>query len=81
MVIKDSNLLDDYVYKNLNRYGNTVIHIDELKQHGKSKILEDLKLHGFNCNIRTLGYDRVTGVYPDLKYNEKTVIIEVIKDE
>lgn len=79
MVIKDSNLLDDYVYKNLNRYGNTVIHIDELKQHGESKILEDLKLHGFNCKIRELGYDRVTGVYPDLKFNERTVIIEVIK--
>ena len=71
--------LDNYVYKNLKKYGNTIIHIDELKQYGESKILEHLKQHGFNCNIRTLGYDRVTGVYPDLKFNEKTVIIYVIK--
>lgn len=71
--------LDDYVYKNLKKYGNTIISSDDLKIHGKSNIIEHLKEHGFNCNIRTLGYDRVTGAYPDLKFNERTVIIEVIK--
>lgn len=35
--------LDNYVYKNLKKYGNTIIHIDELKQYGESKILEHLK--------------------------------------
>lgn len=72
-------MLDSYVYRNLLKYGNTIISSEDLKKYGESKILDDLKEHGFNCNIRTLGYDRVTGVYPDLKYNERTVIIEVIK--
>lgn len=70
--------LDNYVYDNLKKYGNTIISSYDLKRHGKSKIKEDLKRHGFNCNIRTLGYDRVTGIYP-VKFNERTVIIEVIK--
>ena len=74
-------MFDEYVYKNLKKYGNTVISHDELVRYGESKIKKDLLNHGYNCTIRTLGYDRVTGVYPDLKFNERTVIIEVIKDE
>lgn len=72
-------MFDDYVYKNLKKYGNTVISHDELVRYGESKIKKDLLEHGYSCTIRTLGYDRVTKVYPELNFNERTVIIEVIK--
>jgi len=73
-------MLDSYVYRNLLKYGNCIIGYNDLKRHGKSKILNDLKEHNFNCTIRIIGDDRRSIVYPNLDFNEQTVIIEVIKD-
>lgn len=74
-------MLDSYVYRNLGKYGNCIIGYNDLKRHGKSKILNDLKEHNFNCTIRIIGNDIVRTIYPDWAINDITVIIEVIKDE
>lgn len=73
-------MLDSYVYRNLLKYGNVIISINDAKRYGKKKILNDLLQHGFNCTIRIIGDDRRSIVYPNLDFNEQTVIIEVIKD-
>lgn len=46
------NLLDDYVYRNLRVYGNAYINETTFEKHGESKILADLKEHGFDCELR-----------------------------
>lgn len=73
-------MLDSYVYRNLLRYGNVIISINDVKRYGKKKILNDLLQHGFNCKMRIIGEDKRSIVYPNLNYSEQTVIIEVIKD-
>lgn len=46
--------LHNYVYKNLEEFGNTVIGIDTLKELGKDIIIKDIKDNGFiNISIET----------------------------
>lgn len=73
-------MLDSYVYRNLLKYGNVIISINDVKRYGEKKILNDLLQHGFNCKMRIIGEDKHSIVYPNLNYSEQTVIIEVIKD-
>ena len=47
-------MLENYIYRNLDRYGNCLISNSLYKRLGKTKILEDLKQHGFNCDIRVI---------------------------
>lgn len=72
-------MLDGYVYRTLEKFGNCVIGIQDIKRYGKRKIKKDLMDHGYNCSIKIIGQDRITSVYPHLRYNECTVILEVIK--
>ncbi len=73
-------MLDKYVYKNLNKYGNCVITMDDIKKYGKKKIINDLLKHGFKCSIRIEGKDRDIDDKYIGKYNEANVIVEVIND-
>ena len=75
-------MLDQYVYNNLRKYGNTIIGESAYKRFGKNKILKDLEKHGFNCNIRIVG-ERYAQC-PSSNYDvnnliDRTIIIEVIK--
>lgn len=73
-------MLDKYVYRNLERYGNCVIGLQDLKKYGKKKILNDLLQHGFNCSIRVLGKEKEVSTYVHFgKFDEANVIVEVIK--
>lgn len=47
-------MLENYIYRNLDRYGNCLISNSLYKRLGKTKILKDLKQHGFNCDIRVI---------------------------
>ena len=44
-------MLESYIYKNLQRYGNCLISENLMKRIGKNKILKDLKDHGLDCTI------------------------------
>lgn len=72
-------MLDEYVYKTLKKHGNCVISMNDLKRYGKNKIINDLLNHGFNCSIRILGEDRVIDDKYIGKYNDASVIVEVIE--
>lgn len=45
------NLLNDYVYRNLRVYHNTLISEKTYKKLGKQNILDDLNNHNLNCEI------------------------------
>lgn len=66
--------MDEYVYKNLDRYGNCYINYKTFKRKGKKDILKDLEEHGFICEIR-LEKDSVTCIGEIIN----DVIIEVIR--
>ena len=65
--------MDEYVYRNLDKYGNCYIDYKTFKRKGKKGILKDLEEHGFKCSIRI-----ETDHYSDTP-GEKDVIIDVIK--
>lgn len=67
-------MLEPYIYRNLDRYGNCLISNSLYKRLGKTKILEDLKQHGFNCDIKVvkiLEKNKIKFV------SEESVIVEV----
>ena len=69
-------MLDNYIFRNLEKYGNALISESLYKKLGKSKILKILKEKGFNCNIRVVK----TPIFHENKsYNDITYILEVIK--
>ena len=47
-------MLENYIYRNLDRYGNCLISNNLIRKYGKNKILKDLQQHGFNCDIRVI---------------------------
>ena len=47
-------MLENYVYRNLEKYGNCLISNHLIRKYGKNKILKDLQQHGFNCDIRVI---------------------------
>lgn len=49
---RDMNvILPQYVYHCLNTFGNTVISTARYSKFGKEKILNELKKHGYICDI------------------------------
>lgn len=67
-------MLEPYIYRNLDRYGNCLISNSLYKRLGKTKILEDLKQHGFNCEIKVVKIFEKNKV----KFvSEESVIVEV----
>ena len=60
-------LFDDYVYENLEKYGNTVINDNFYKKIGKKIVLSDLKNNGFDCEIK---------IYPHLIKDHCGLIIQ-----
>lgn len=63
--------MEDYIYKHLKRFGNTIITEKLYNSLGEKKILEDLKTHGFNCEI--IIYENID--------SDKDIIVEVIEEE
>lgn len=69
-------ILDDYVYKTLERYDNCMITLNDFKKYGKNKILNDLKNNGYNCTLE------VRKIIEKRKYKidiDTIVILEKIK--
>lgn len=68
-------MLDNYIYKNIEKFGNCIISESDYKRR-KNKILNELMKKGFNCNIRVVK----TPVFHEKKgYIDITYILEVIK--
>ena len=69
--------MEDWVYRNLEKYGNCFIDQNTYKRLGKTYILMDLMQHGFKCDII-----KTTSFKQDIKENmqpENDYIINVVK--
>lgn len=69
--------MEDWVYRNLEKYGNCFIDQNTYKRLGKTYILMDLMQHGFKCDIM-----KTTSFKQDIKENmltENDYIINVVK--
>lgn len=69
--------MEDWVYRNLDKYGNCFIDQNTYKRLGKHYILMDLMRHGFKCDIVN-----TTSLKQDIKENayvENDYIINVIE--
>ncbi len=44
--------MENYIYRNLKVYGNTYLDNKLYKKMGQKRILDDLKKHGFECEIK-----------------------------
>lgn len=70
-----------YVYRNLSKYGNCYISENTYKKLGGKKILHDLKMHGYNCNIKIIPSSSMKCERFELvKDDENDIIIEVEKE-
>lgn len=66
---------DNYIYKNIEKFGNCIISESDYKRR-KNKILNELMKKGFNCKIRVVK----TPIFHEKKsYIDITYILEVIK--
>lgn len=73
-------MLDKYVYKNLERFGNTVIGEEDYKKYGEEKILSNLKRHGLNCKFKIVEY-HIKEAWNQIDVKtvlDKTYIVEVV---
>lgn len=71
--------MEEYIYRHIKKYGNTIISENLYNNLGEKKILEDLKLHGFHCEIiiyNNLDIDSVG----KKKYKHRDIIIQVVED-
>ena len=69
-------MLESYIYRNLDRFGNCLISNSLYKRLGKEKILNDLKEHGFNCTLEK----RKSIAQGKLKtYEDDVIIVEIIR--
>lgn len=69
--------MEEYIYRNLDKYGNCYIDFKTYKKVGKKNMLNDLKKHGFECIIR-----KEKDHYADssgIAFTEEDLIIEVVK--
>lgn len=71
-------MLQAYVYRNLNLYGNTVLSRRTYDFLGETSILRELKRRGFECIIEFIPYpnDALT-CYFDKTHPSPTIIIRV----
>lgn len=69
--------MEDYIYKNIEKYGNCYINCKTYKKIGKRNLLNDLKEHGYVCTIRKEKdhYADASGV----AFTEEDIIVEVIR--
>ena len=68
-------MLDNYIYKNIEKFGNCVISESDYKRK-KTKILNELLKKGFNCKIRVV---KIPMFYEKKGYIDISYILEVIK--
>ena len=75
-------MLDEYVYRNLRKYGNCVISERDYRRYTKTKILADLLEHGLKCDVRIIkGKEgKINDPLRMRAYIEKTIILEVKND-
>ena len=72
--------MEDYIYRHLKRYGNTIISEDLYNSLGEKNILDDLKSHGYNCEI--VVYDNTDRDCVGNTINRDIdIIVQVIKEE
>lgn len=74
-----NKMLEDYVYKNLEMFGNTVISENAYNRLGEVKILKHLKKKGFKCRIKIYNHKIPNTVMPNVFIDEKDIIIEVLE--
>lgn len=72
-----NELLPAWVYRNLERYGNCSIGNRIYTELGHDAILEDLKKHGFICQIRIASKKEPTEHFLHCR-EEQYTIIEVL---
>lgn len=74
--------MDDWVYRNLRKFGNCAIAHSYYKKLGEENIINDLKDHGLSCRIdvhKTTYTSDSPYVLEQFKKQKKTyVIIEVV---
>ena len=72
-------ILDNYVYRNLEKYKNCYISEKTFNKLGKKRILLDLKENGFNCDIKVYKneIDSYKSFMKEIKY-ENDYILEVV---
>ena len=67
-------LLDNYVYENIERFGNTVISESDYDELGEDKIIKHLRKWGFECKIKV--YDHyVVDKVNNVTTNSRDIII------
>lgn len=73
-------ILDQYVYRNLEHFGNAMIGNKTYEKFGEEKILKDLEKHGFKCKFKIIDYHIKDYGNPlkNSSYLDRTVIVEVI---
>lgn len=71
-------MLEKYVYRNLERYGNCLLDKTVVETYGKKIIQNDLMKHGFKCRIKkiTMRFRDRLGLH---SMGEDDYIAEVIK--
>jgi hypothetical protein len=72
-------MLESYIYRNLERYGNCIIGMQDIENYGEANIIKDLKKHEFKCSLRIVGEYREINDPNIGKYNDACGILEVIK--
>lgn len=66
------------ITENIKRFGNTIITENLYNSLGEKKILDDLKAHGFNCEI--VIYENIDSDSVGRKnYKEKDIIVQVVE--
>lgn len=53
----NTTVIEPYVYRSLNRFGNTVISKMIVKQRGVDDILDELLSAGYDCTLKLTNYD------------------------
>ena len=70
--------MENYIYKYLKIYGNTYLDNKTYRKMGKKRILDDLKEHGFECEIKIFKCP-ITDPTKKVINIEKDLIIELRK--
>lgn len=74
-----NKMFDKFVYRNLEKYGNTVISEEEYNRLGEDKILKHLKRKGFKCKIKIYNHKIPNAFMNNFFTDEKDIIIEVLE--
>lgn len=60
-------IIKPHVYANLERFGNSAIPARVVEQLGRDAVLDDLRAHGFECELQVFGFKDAIWRSLDLK--------------